>query len=349
MKRKQSEDRRTDGVLAEATAAAEAARILWEAWLQGARLPSLPERCRPRDRAEGYAIQSELVRLSGQRVAGWKIAATSLAGQRHINVDGPLAGPLLAGVGSTIDLRPNRMRLAEAEFAFRMAAPLPPRGSPYTYDEVKAATASVHPAIEVPDSRYDDVTSVGAPQLIADAACAWWAKVAETGVSRLARPRPRRSPGRRLQGWAARCRRARRERRRAAPGPDLGCQRAGNIRRWPQRRRSRDHGHLHRARPDRARGATARGLRRPRRDRGGISSWPIVLNATGEGEKGRRRFDQALSWRPRLARCRDERRQSQAPLSLRCLDCRPLVSDRASAARQRESQFLPFSPSPVAF
>ena len=75
------------------------------------------------------------------------------------------------------------MRLAEAEFAFRMAAPLPPRGSPYTYDEVKAATASVHPAIEVPDSRYDDVTSVGAPQLIADAACAWWAKVAETGAA----------------------------------------------------------------------------------------------------------------------------------------------------------------------
>jgi len=182
-RRHRSEDATTGGVRTEAAAAAGAAKILWEAWRQGARLPSLPERCRPRDRAEGYAIQAELVRLSGQRVAGWKIAATSQAGQRHLNVDGPLAGPLLAGLESTIDLRPNRMRLAEAEFAFRMAAPLPPRGSPYTYDEVKAATASVHPAIEVPDSRYDDVTSVGAPQLIADAACAWWAKVAETGAA----------------------------------------------------------------------------------------------------------------------------------------------------------------------
>ena len=163
-----------------------AARILWDAWMQGARLPSLPERCRPRDRAEGYAIQSELVRLSGQRVAGWKIAATSLTGQRHINVDGPLAGPLLtdrlAVPGSTIDLRGNRMRLAEAEFAFRMAASLPRRGARYTVDEVKSATASVHPAIEVPDSRYEDVTAVGAPQLIADAACAWWATVDEIGV-----------------------------------------------------------------------------------------------------------------------------------------------------------------------
>ena len=164
-----------------------AATLLWDAWTQGARIRSLPEDCRPRDRTEGYAIQAELVRLSGQRVAGWKIAATSVAGQRHINVDGPLAGPLLAnrlvGAGSTIDLRRNRMRLAEAEFAFRIAASLPPRGAPYTIDDVKAATASVHPAIEVPDSRYEDVTTVGAPQLIADAACAWCAAIGESGVS----------------------------------------------------------------------------------------------------------------------------------------------------------------------
>jgi 2-keto-4-pentenoate hydratase len=159
----------------------EAAAILWEAWRLGTRLPALPEHCRPRDRAEGYAIQSEIIRLSGQQVAGWKIAAMSLAGQRHINVDGPLAGPLLGdrlvAADSTIDLRGNQMRLAEAEFAFRMAAPLPPRGSPYTIDEVRAATSSLHPAIEFPDSRYEDVTAVGAPQLIADAACAWWATV----------------------------------------------------------------------------------------------------------------------------------------------------------------------------
>ena len=171
------------GTLPETIAAGEAAAILWEAWRRGTRLRSLPEHCRPRDRAEGYAIQSELIRVSGQSVAGWKIAAMSLAGQRHINVDGPLAGPLLAdrivAAGSTIDLRGNHMRLAEAEFAFRMAAPLPPRGSAYTVDEVRSATASLNPAIEFPDSRYEDVTAVGAPQLIADAACAWWATAGE--------------------------------------------------------------------------------------------------------------------------------------------------------------------------
>jgi 2-keto-4-pentenoate hydratase len=161
----------------------EAATILWDAWMQGVRIPSLPEGCRPRDRAGGYAVQAELIRLSGERVAGWKIAATSEAGRRHLVVDGPLAGPLLAsrlaGAGSTIDLRGNAMRLVEAEFAFRIAAPLPPRGVPYTFAEVKSATASLHPAIEVPDSRYEDVTAVGAAQLIADAACAWRAAIGE--------------------------------------------------------------------------------------------------------------------------------------------------------------------------
>jgi 2-keto-4-pentenoate hydratase len=168
---------------ADFTAAGEAAAILWRAWQSAGRLPSLPEHGRPRDRAEGYRIQHELIRISGQRVAGWKIAASSVAGQRHLNVDGPLAGPLLANrlaaAGSTIDLRGNLMRLAEAEFAFRMAAPLPPRGSPYTVDEVRTATGSLHPAIELPDSRYEDVTAVGAPQLVADAACAWRATVGE--------------------------------------------------------------------------------------------------------------------------------------------------------------------------
>lgn len=175
--------RQREDTLPETTAAGEAAAVLWNAWQRATRLPSLPPHCRPGDRAEGYAIQFELIRLSGQSVAGWKIAAMSLAGQRHINVDGPLAGPLLAdrlvAAGSTIDLRGNQMRLAEAEFAFRMAAPLPPRGSAYTVDEVRSATASLHPAIEFPDSRYEDVTAVGAPQLIADAACAWWATAGE--------------------------------------------------------------------------------------------------------------------------------------------------------------------------
>ncbi|MEK7436714.1 MAG: fumarylacetoacetate hydrolase family protein [Pseudomonadota bacterium] len=155
-----------------------AAAMLLQHWRQSTRLGELPAHCRPETRAEGYAIQSEVAKLSGQNVVGWKIAATSVAGQQHIQVDGPIAGCLLAARaregGARIALAGNNMKVAEAEFAFRMGGDLPKRGTSYGVDEVLAAVASLHPAIEVPDSRYEDYTRVGAPQLIADMACACW-------------------------------------------------------------------------------------------------------------------------------------------------------------------------------
>lgn len=155
-----------------------AAAMLLQHWRQSTRLAELPAHCRPTTRAEGYAIQAEVARLSGQNVVGWKIAATSKAGQQHIQVDGPIAGCLLAARaregGACIALTGNNMKVAEAEFAFRMAADLPRRAASYGVDEVLSAVATLHPAIEVPDSRYKDFTRVGAAQLIADVACACW-------------------------------------------------------------------------------------------------------------------------------------------------------------------------------
>ncbi len=155
-----------------------AAAILWQHWRQATRLDELPAQCRPGSRAEGYAIQAELAKLSGQSIVGWKIAATSTAGQQHIHVDGPLAGCLLSAraveAGARVSLADNNMKVAEAEFAFRMGQPLPKRALAYSVAEVLAAVASLHPAIEVPDSRYQDFTRVGAAQLIADVACACW-------------------------------------------------------------------------------------------------------------------------------------------------------------------------------
>jgi 2-keto-4-pentenoate hydratase len=155
-----------------------AAAILWQHWQQATRLDELPAHCRPGTRAEGYAIQAEMAKLSGMSSVGWKIAATSKAGQQHIRVDGPIAGCLLSARalegGARISLAGNNMQVAEAEFAFRMGRPLPKRAQSYSVAEVLAAVATLHPAIEVPDSRYQDFTRVGAAQLIADVACACW-------------------------------------------------------------------------------------------------------------------------------------------------------------------------------
>lgn len=153
-----------------------AADLLFEHWQEGRRLPALPGELRPATRAEGYAVQAGLARHSAAPPIGWKIAATSREGQAHINVDGPIAGRLLAERvhegGATLPLGANNMRVAEPEFAFRLGRRLPPRDEPYAVGEVLDAVEALHPAIELPDSRFDDFTVVGAAQLIADDACA---------------------------------------------------------------------------------------------------------------------------------------------------------------------------------
>lgn len=153
-----------------------AARSVWAHWQAGTVLDQLPEGRRPTRRAEGYEAQAALPAVAGRAVLGWKLAATSVEGQRHINVSGPLAGRLMAGQvgrdGDTFPLDGNRMRVAEPEFTFRMGPALPPRAAPYAVDEVLAAVASVHPSIELPDSRFADFTAVGEAQLLADNACA---------------------------------------------------------------------------------------------------------------------------------------------------------------------------------
>ncbi len=156
--------------------AREAARLLRDCWQGGTVIESLPEGLRPADRAGGYAIQAAFAALGGGPAFGWKIAATSAAGQAHIGVDGPLAGRLLAdrvyGDGATLSLAHNRMAVAEPEFAFRLGADLPPRAEPWTPKEAVAAAAALHAAIEVPDSRFAPFERAGGPQLIADNACA---------------------------------------------------------------------------------------------------------------------------------------------------------------------------------
>lgn len=155
-----------------------AAHLIWQHWQERRHLAQLPPPLRPATRAEGYAIQAGYEQQSAQPLFGWKIAATSSAGQQHIAVDGPLAGRILAERvvmdGGTIDLTGNQMRVLEGEFAFRMARDLPPRATPYTRDEVSAAIGTLHPAIEVPDSRFQPFEAAGAAQLIADNACTDW-------------------------------------------------------------------------------------------------------------------------------------------------------------------------------
>jgi 2-keto-4-pentenoate hydratase len=155
---------------------AAASRVLVRHWRDGTKLDTLEQNLRPQNRTEGYAVQAALEMQSPGQTFGWKIAATSEAGQKHINVTGPMAGRIMSDTliadGGTASMKGNEMRVGEPEFAFRMGRDLPPRATSYSVEEVLAAVDSLHPAIEIPESRFSDFAGAGEAQLIADNACA---------------------------------------------------------------------------------------------------------------------------------------------------------------------------------
>ena len=154
----------------------QGALILAESMRTGQAIDGLPEACRPSSRDAGYAIQARLGDALRDELVGWKIAATSQGGQKHIGVDGPQAGRIFKrqvctpdGIVPTLG---NRMKVAEPEFAFSFGRDMPSRIAPYSVDEVLAAVDSMRPAIEMPASRFADFANAGEAQLIADNSCA---------------------------------------------------------------------------------------------------------------------------------------------------------------------------------
>src|SRR5215217_1613252 len=63
-----------------------AADCLWDHWNRVGRMTQLPDSIRPQSREAGYAVQARLNRRSAFPLFGWKIAATSKAGQTHLGV-----------------------------------------------------------------------------------------------------------------------------------------------------------------------------------------------------------------------------------------------------------------------
>ncbi len=154
----------------------EAADLIWECWNSGRTISMVPEQLIPETRREAYTIQSHYLSKTDYPGFGWKIAATSIAGQQHIGVTGPIAGRLLKervfGSNSVLTFGSNRMAVAEPEFAFRMKKTLFSRTEKYSQKEVMSGVDTLHLAIEIPNSRLEDFSAVGDIQLIIDNACA---------------------------------------------------------------------------------------------------------------------------------------------------------------------------------
>jgi 2-keto-4-pentenoate hydratase len=140
-----------------------AAAMLLDARRTNIPIDDLPAALRPVTLDEAYFVQDRLALAYG-KIGGWKVGAPTADAT-------PMFAPMpLAWIASTdAELAgKHRFRGLEAEIAFLMAKDLPPRENAYSRDEVVAAIASCHPAIEVIESGLTDPTKATKLSMIAD-------------------------------------------------------------------------------------------------------------------------------------------------------------------------------------
>jgi 2-keto-4-pentenoate hydratase len=111
------------------------------------RITTLPDALKPRDMATALAVQHEVAKSFA--IGGWKVGAPG-----GTKVCGALPAATIQPSPATLPAAQHPLRMVESEVAFRMKADLPPRATPYTKAEVAAAIDTMHPAIEVCESRF---------------------------------------------------------------------------------------------------------------------------------------------------------------------------------------------------
>jgi 2-keto-4-pentenoate hydratase len=133
------------------------AAALVEARREGRLMPRIDDSWLP-DIEAARAIQGRAATLWGGRRVGWKIGATAAETQVRLGIQAPFAGPLFEAdsheSGAALK-RPPGLRAVEIEVAFRLGGDLEMREEPWTLEEVRAAVASMHPAIEVVATRQE--------------------------------------------------------------------------------------------------------------------------------------------------------------------------------------------------
>ena len=143
--------------------AEEAARLLTGA-RDGEPLAELPSSCRPQSDADAYQIQDAVARRLGVSVGGWKVGAASPTTAAFC---APIYSRMIRPSPASYSAAELRLIAIEAEIAFRLGRDLPPRSSAYDRAEV-TADATLHPVIEIVDSRYTDFQSLSRQLILAD-------------------------------------------------------------------------------------------------------------------------------------------------------------------------------------
>lgn len=130
----------------------EVAKTFLRARQTGERLDALPPRLAPKNFVESCAVMDAVDKLIGDDIVGTKIAAKPGAEV----VYAPLHGGRVFMSPAKIPLCLTPCKYMECEISFRLVRDLPPRGTPYTEQEVFDALEACA-AFELVDSRFRDL------------------------------------------------------------------------------------------------------------------------------------------------------------------------------------------------
>jgi 2-keto-4-pentenoate hydratase len=136
------------------TAIDEVARTFLRARQTGERLDALPAHLKPNNFGDSCAIMDAVDVLIGDRIVGTKIAAKPGAEV----VYAPLQASRVFHSPARVPRALVPCQFIECEISFRLTRDLPPRGAPYTEQEVYDALEACA-AFEMVDSRFRDLKS----------------------------------------------------------------------------------------------------------------------------------------------------------------------------------------------
>ena len=156
----------------DANRVAALADVLIEARTTRRALDPLPAELVPTSEAEAAAVDDRVAEVTGWTVKGWKIGCTSKHAQEMLGAPGPFAGRVYSLFEGDATLGPDELVAEpnlEGEFAFTLGVDLAPRTGGHGGDDVVAAIATIHPAIEVVGGRFAQFVGTPLLCLVADA------------------------------------------------------------------------------------------------------------------------------------------------------------------------------------
>ncbi|HML10131.1 MAG TPA: hypothetical protein VK432_04665 [Stellaceae bacterium] len=135
---------------------------------KGSAIASLPADAIPQNEADSYQVQDAVIAKLGEKIGGWKVGISPLGG----HFAAPIFASAVVPSPASLPARSFKFIAIECEIGFQFKVHVSRRATsalewPYAADAI-LSFVTLHPTIEVVDSRYQDFRAVDRLLALAD-------------------------------------------------------------------------------------------------------------------------------------------------------------------------------------